>query len=596
MIQWMKKRLQLILLMVFFGLGLLLVVMIHFKPGLKYYAYAPYSFYILQPDEVSAEVIPEYAGIRQTYSFTIPEGSATTIGARISFYLHHTVAEVSMEGSTLVYDSGETEEPHIGHTPGNYWVTIPVRPNYAGKTVRVSLTPVFPGVRNETPVFYLIGHEQLLTMLLLPQDALMLFLCFLSLLSGFVLFLFAALLRLKHEDRKHIVLIGAITIAACLWKLSGLSSVALMLDSYGWHKQIWYFGAVMYLATLLLSLLFMNNIQPENTGKAGVICYHIALISSVILLLLQLGNRIELHDVLIWYGIGAAMLHLIALFEHRPSRQKLLWGLPFLLTLGLDLLFLAFRSSMHNAPFFLLWVIFILFIQGFGFVRNAIQREKTLQEQERELQDAKITSMMQQIRPHFIYNTLSSVYVLCRDNPPLAMKVIQDFTAYLQANFTAISSTAPITFLDELQHTKSYLAVEQIRYGERLKVEFDTQHTAFRLPALTLQPLVENAVKHSIGKGSTPSTVLVRSYYQDGFSIITVEDNGPGFDSAAESNPSEHIGLKNVEERLRMMCNGTLEIRSSPGHGTIVTVSLPDDTIRSGSLPSDGSAPALHGY
>ena len=575
-----RKRGQQLLLAVFLGLGVLLIVMIHLRPGLVYYAYAPYSFYMLEPDEVNSEAIPDYAGVRHTYTLTIPEGQAATIGARISFYLHHTAAEVAIEGTELFYDSGETETPHIGHTPGNYWVTIPVRPNYAGKTVHIVLTPVFPDVRDETPVFYLIGHEQLLTMMLLPQDALMLFLCFLSLLLGIVLLLLAALLKLKREERRHLVLVAAITLSACIWKLCGLSSVALMMDSTGWHKQIWYLGAVMYLTTLVLSLRFMNTIQPESTGKGSIICYHIALIASALLLVLQIFNLVELHEVLVWYGIGSGALHLIALFEHRPNRQKLLWGLPFFLTLGLDLLLLAFVGSLHNAPFFLLWIIFNLFVQGFGFIRSAIRREETLRKQALELQNAKVTAMIEQIRPHFIYNTLSSVYVLCHDNPALAMQVIQDFTAYLQANFTAISSAVPITFLDELQHTKSYLSIEQLRYGEKLKVTFDTRHTAFRLPALTLQPIVENAVKHCVGKSGIPADILVSSYYQNGFSIIKVEDNGPGFDPAAEISDPGHIGLQNVEERLRILCGGTLEVRSSPTHGTIVTISVPDDTVR----------------
>jgi sensor histidine kinase YesM len=287
-----------------------------------------------------------------------------------------------------------------------------------------------------------------------------------------------------------------------------------------------------------------------------------------------MAKLLELYNVLIWYGFGVAVLHLIVLFESRPDRRKLLWGLPFLLTLGLDLLFLAFSGTLHNAPFFLLWVIFNLLIHGFGFVRDAIRREKLLHERELELKNARITAMMQQIRPHFIYNTLSSIYVLCRDDPPLAMKVIEDFTAYLQANFTGIAAAEPISFPDELAHTRAYLAVEALRYGEKLHVEFDTQYTAFRLPALTLQPLVENAVRHSVGKGLGPVRILVRSRYEDGCAVIMVEDDGPGFDPGEQKSP-EQIGLKNVEERLKMMSGGTLEVRSSPGHGTAVTVRLP---------------------
>ena len=94
--------------------------------------------------------------------------------------------------------------------------------------------------------------------------------------------------------------------------------------------------------------------------------------------------------------------------------------------------------------------------------------------------------MMNQIRPHFIYNTLTSIYVLCRDDPERAALIVQNFTEYLQSNFTALTATELITFSDELRHTKAYVSVESYRYREKLSVDYDIRHTAFRLPPLTL--------------------------------------------------------------------------------------------------------------
>ena len=572
----LKKALPGLALSAFLFACLLLVGLIHHNPGLGRYAYAPYSFYILQPDEVREEAVSEYAGVRRSYTFTLPEAeSATTIGARISFYLRHTYAKLSIDDSELSYDSSELDTPHIGRTPGNYWVTVPVRPHYAGKTLRITLTPVFQSVRNETPTFYLIGHEQLLTGLLIPGDALMLSLCAAAAVTGCFLILMALLLPLDRRDRQRMALLGAIAITASLWKLTGLSSVALMLDSYGYHKEIWYLGAVMYLVTLVLSLCFLILLRDDRGLRAGPICCGVALAGAFILVLLQLVNCVELHSVLVTYGVFAAVLHLVVLFEKKPTRRELLWGLPFLVMLGMDMLLFVRAHSMHNAPFFLLWIIANLFIQSFGFLRGAILRERLLHEKEAELRNVRIASLMQQIRPHFIYNTLTSIYVLCRDNPTMAMQVVQDFTAYLQANFTAISATEPIPFPEELRHTKSYLAVEAIRYGDRLSVVFDTKHTAFRLPALTLQPLVENAVKHSLGqiRGSVVQ-ISVSTRAENGWSVITVSDNGPGLVPNRDASDF-HIGLQNVRDRLQMMSGGALEFQSTPSVGTTVTVRIP---------------------
>ena len=290
--------------------------------------------------------------------------------------------------------------------------------------------------------------------------------------------------------------------------------------------------------------------------------------------------------MLIWYGIGMAILHLVSLFGKRPGRMELLWLLPFFLTLVIDLVIFLTSGSMRGAPAFLIWTVLNLFVRGFGFIREAILRERDLRKKEDELRGEKVMTMMNQIRPHFIYNTLSSVYVLCRDDPPRAMEVIQDFTAYLQANFTAISAADLIAFTDELRHTKAYLAVEAIRYGDKLTVDFDTQHTAFRLPALTLQPLVENAVKHGLGKGVGPEHITVRSQAEDGCAVITVEDDGPGIGPEQEDSES-HIGLANVRDRLDLMCGGTLITAPRPGGGTIVTVTIPRDLPRDHPVPSD---------
>lgn len=195
--------------------------------------------------------------------------------------------------------------------------------------------------------------------------------------------------------------------------------------------------------------------------------------------------------------------------------------------------------------------------------------------------DAKVRTMMNQIRPHFIYNTLTSIYVLCRDDPERAALMVQNFTEYLQSNFTAMTATELITFPDELRHTKAYVSVESFRYRDKLTVEYDIRHSAFRLPALTLQPLVENAIKHCLGKGIAPEHIVISSWAEGAVSCITVKDNGPGFDPQ-EQIGEEHVGLENVRERLQLMCGGTLDIQSSKDSGTLITISIP--TSRTGDM------------
>ena len=556
-------------------LCIVLTIAIILRPGHTYYAYAPYAFFILNPEAETEESIPDHAGVKRTYTLKIPEGHVTETGARLTFYLRHTEALVEFEDSEeAFYDSSENDEPHIGHTPGNYWVSIPVRPVYAGKTVHVTLTPVFGSVADETPVFWLIGHEQLLNMIVLPQDTLLLVLGILTILTGLFLALIVLVLPLDRSDKLSTFLLGALAITAGLWKISGLPSTTLMLDSLGYHKALWYFGVSMYLLMLSLSLLFFITQTSDRNKRKARLCCLIGIGTAILFVVLQFAGVIELHDVLVGYGFFVAALHLIALLGHRPSRSEMLWVIPFMLTLGIDMLFYGAHGNLHRAPFFLLWSTANLIFRGISFVRGAILKERLLAQKETELRETKIHAMIQQIRPHFIYNTLTSIYVLIRDDPKEAMHVTQDFTDYLQANFSAIAASKPISFTDELRHTKAYLAVERMRFGEDLRVDFDIRHSAFRLPALTLQPIVENAVKYGIGMGHAPEHILIRTMSGDGCAVITVTDDGPGFDPDSGDDEA-HVGIKNVRERLAVMCGGTVEIESGAEKGTTVRMTIP---------------------
>ena len=178
--------------------------------------------------------------------------------------------------------------------------------------------------------------------------------------------------------------------------------------------------------------------------------------------------------------------------------------------------------------------------------------------------------MVLQMRPHFIYNTMTSIYYLCKQDSDKAQQVILDFTSYLRSNFTAVAREDTVAFSEEMEHTRAYLAVEQVRFEGRLFVEFDTPYTSFRIPPLTLQPIVENAVKHGVDPDMDPLHITVRTRKSSHGNEIIVEDNGPGFGPSDNADP--HIALNNIRERLKIMCNGSLHISAREGGGTVVTI------------------------
>ena len=192
--------------------------------------------------------------------------------------------------------------------------------------------------------------------------------------------------------------------------------------------------------------------------------------------------------------------------------------------------------------------------------------------QQQKIADQQAGLMVLQMRPHFIYNTMMSIYYLCIEDPTRAQKVILDFSAYLRKNFTALSSEDPIPFEEELEHARAYLAVEQVRFEDKLYVEYDTPYTDFTLPPLTLQPLVENSVKHGVDPELDPLHISIRTEKTaTGYDVI-VADTGPGFDSS-ESTAGNRVALSNLRERLARY-GGSLSISDREGGGSVVTLHI----------------------
>lgn len=177
------------------------------------------------------------------------------------------------------------------------------------------------------------------------------------------------------------------------------------------------------------------------------------------------------------------------------------------------------------------------------------------------------------MRPHFIHNTMMSIYYLCEQNPAEAQRVTLNFNTYLEKNLAALASDETIPFSEELDHTRAYLNVEQALYDENLFVDYDTPHTAFRLPPLTLQPIVENAVKHALDPDFDPLRISIQTRKTNSGSEIIVSDNGPGFEPVDDARP--HIALANIRQRLEMMCGGKMSIIPREDGGTIVKLTIP---------------------
>lgn len=206
-----------------------------------------------------------------------------------------------------------------------------------------------------------------------------------------------------------------------------------------------------------------------------------------------------------------------------------------------------------------------------------IDQAERYYQQVQENKQLRIDIMLSQIQPHFLYNTLGAIQSLCKTDPTAAEKAVSEFSRYLRGNMNSLSNDRTIPFSEELKHTGIYLELEQLRYEDALQVNYDLECTEFRVPTLTLQPLVENAVRHGVrGKLSGRGTVTISTKEFTDRYEITVSDDGPGFDPNQEIHDGHsHIGLANVRERLQRVADGSLRIDSAPGAGTRAVIVIP---------------------
>ena len=209
-------------------------------------------------------------------------------------------------------------------------------------------------------------------------------------------------------------------------------------------------------------------------------------------------------------------------------------------------------------------------------IKNVTELEKVktqLAENRLTLAETKNKVLMAQIQPHFINNSLTALLAQCIEYPKV-YKNLSDFTLYLRSNFDALGDTKLITFEKEMESIEAYLALEQANYEDRLNVEYDIELDDFLIPALSVQPLVENAVRHGIATYDKGGTVWIKAHRKDEDVIIEIVDDGSGKSNITpQQSKRKGIGIENSRARIASMTNGSLDIITSD-HGTTARVTL----------------------
>jgi signal transduction histidine kinase len=238
----------------------------------------------------------------------------------------------------------------------------------------------------------------------------------------------------------------------------------------------------------------------------------------------------------------------------------------------------GFWTALRLHVALLVYLAIAALTQGAVYYRSARERELHLARVETQLARARLQALNAQIRPHFLFNTMHTIGQLWRSGRSDDADAVLDHLGSLFHRVQSSTGSVEVPLEEELELVREYLAIEEVRFGDRMRVTVGTAPAALGclVPPLILQPLVENAVRHGISALSSAGRVEVHAAVEDGRLVLTVSDDGPGF-QAAPATAGSGTGLRNTRERLTEHYgdSAVLTFESGDGTGTTVRIELP---------------------
>ena len=209
------------------------------------------------------------------------------------------------------------------------------------------------------------------------------------------------------------------------------------------------------------------------------------------------------------------------------------------------------------------------------------ENKDALVESELALERNRNNLLLAQIKPHFINSNLAVIRSLCYEEPEKAVEMLDHFSGYLRENIQQIDDMQLVSFEREMESVDNFVYLEMQRFPDKIEVIKDIRVNDFFVPPLSVQTIVENAIRHGISMTGKKGTVRISTLAKDNNIIVKIEDNGKGFDvDSVEFDGINHVGIKNVANRLKRILNGKIKVESEVGYGTTVTFYIPKENVR----------------
>lgn len=525
-------------------------------------------------EELADETAP--VGLRRVFTFVL-EDEPLTRDCTLMFCFAHQNAEVLLNGER-VYALRAADSLKIVRTPGANWAKIPLVREDAGAEVRVILTPVYKDYTSQNIHFYL-GSQHAIYQKEFREALPAIVLSSADVLVGLAILCAALYFTTQKVAGHELYTLAGLSISLGLWNITQTDFAPMMFPG---KTVLLYEISLTMLILCMLSMIRSIKIPQGKRGKVlhvwGLLCSSAAVIQ----LLLQLFGLVDLRELLklthVMIVISSFLLMLGGIPGKKNADQPKTSRLPDMWLLGVcalaDIVLYYCSGNATGLLLVLAAILYYVLREGGRAFLSILEQERMLEEKETQLTLNRITLMTSQIRSHFVFNILNAISGMCKYDPELADETVVRFSRYLRSNIDIMENDQSIPFPVELQRLEDYVVLEQIRFGDKLEFYTDIENDRFYLPPLILQPIVENAIKHGISKKLTNGTIILRTQEDGENNIITVEDDGVGFD-LSELDKEHSVGLRNIRFRLAHLTGGTLHIESTPGEGTVVTITIP---------------------
>lgn len=520
-------------------------------------------------------------------STTLPERLDSN--QALCFWSYYSTVRVMVDDSA-VYLHNNAGHGSFGEASSSSWHMVPLPADAGGKVVTLQMTTPYTDINfrlNEV----MIGTMPDLHNWLHIRYAINTTLNSIMVWTGITFIVLALIQPLKRRYRHFAFCAGWFFLVFSVFLRTGQKNMPMeWITSFTQD-----FFSYLSIYSLPIPLALYTRGKVENFPKQVRWCNILAVASSVVLVVAFLLHAVgvaDIHTLLpAAYGLLCVVLitamcySITALCRHRTTWSALAAVSPITIFLVLMLEYVQFyfagSMSFDTGLICYIGAVVVMVAESTLFLRN-LRLERAKQERiAEENRNLQIQMLTDRIRPHFVLNTVGAIRSLIPRDPDRAQELLYDFSKYMRTKLEQKDFSRPIPFPEELEHIRIYLKLEQARFGDTVEVNYDIRDSAFYVLPLTIQPFVENAIKHGVFHNEGGGVLNISCYHEAGRHVVEIVDNGVGFDaenlSALLENKSS-VGLRSALMRLENEMQATVSIRSHVGGktGTRVRIEIPE--------------------